>query len=316
LVRIRYPSKCFFWQGVRAWEDTAYSANSASVGGNGEISINTDYVRLIERLAVALPPVAVEGLYLPELIEDGAYRDEFGFLFLSDGSTGPFYVSLGPVLKDLWQRYPRPEAARFDPVEAARGLAGSDLASRALALGAFNALSRRLMRCAGYEPPDRGPSKEVAHDSAGSTVGMVGYFCPLIDRLVAAGRDVLVLEQQPARVPGREGVRLTTRVRDLAGCAEVLCTASVLINDTLEELLDVCSNTRLFQLIGPSGSGLPDVLLDRGVGEVGGVVFDRPDRLKEALAGRESWGSVGRKYRIRAADYPGIDALLEACARH
>jgi uncharacterized protein (DUF4213/DUF364 family) len=146
-------------------------------------------------------------------------------------------------------------------------------------------------------------------------MGMVGYFCPVIDRLVAAGREVLVLEQQPERVPVRTNVRLTTRAQDLAQCSQVLCTASVLINDSLDELLEACSAVSSFQLIGPSGSGLPDALLARGVDGVGGVVFEEPARLRAALQRRDSWGAAGRKYQIRAADYPGIDALLSVCTR-
>jgi uncharacterized protein (DUF4213/DUF364 family) len=278
------------------------------------MSIDADYLRLVDRLAAALPPVEVTGLYLPALREDGEYRDEFGFVFFADWSIGPFYVSLEPVLRTLWARYPRPDEVRGDPLALARGLRGADLARRALAIGAFNALSRRLMRCAGFEPPDRYAAKEVRATGPAGPVGMVGYFCPVIDRLVDAGNEVLVLERQAERVPERPHVRLTTRPADLAGCGQVLCTASVLINDTLDELLAACRGA-VFEVIGPTGSGLPDALFDRGVQGVGGIVFDDPDRLREVLARGESWGSAGRKYRIGPADYPGVETLIARCKR-
>ena len=174
------------------------------------MSIDGDYLRLVEVVAAALPPAEITGLYLPPLVEDGTYRDEFGFVFLSDHSVGPFYVSLDPILRTLWWRYPRPGEVRGDPIDLARGLEGGDLAERALAIGAFNALSRSLMRRTGFEPPDRGARKEVSATSSAALVGVVGYFGPVIERLVDAGREVLVLERQPARVPERPGVRLTT----------------------------------------------------------------------------------------------------------
>jgi uncharacterized protein (DUF4213/DUF364 family) len=276
------------------------------------MSIDADYLRLVDLLAAALPPVEVAGLSLPALVEDGEYRDEFGFVILADGSVGPFYVSLEPILRTLWQRFPRPDGVRGDPLALARGLRGSDLAERALAIGAFNALSRRLMRCAGFEPPDRRAGKEVPTASSQGPVGIVGYFCPVIDRLVDADNEVLVLERQPDRVPERPHVRLTTRPGDLAGCGQVLCTASVLINDTLDELLDACRGSA-FEVIGPTGSGLPDALFARGVSSVGGIVFDDPDRLREVLARGESWGIAGRKYQILPGDYPGVDGLIERC---
>jgi uncharacterized protein (DUF4213/DUF364 family) len=278
------------------------------------MSIDEDYLRLFEVLAAALPPAEITGLHLPPLVEDGAYRDEFGFVFLSDHSVGPFYVSLDPILRTLWRRYPRLGEVRGDPIDLARGLDGGDLAERALAIGAFNAWSRSLMRRAGFEPPDRGARKEVPAASSGAAVGIVGYFGPVIDRLVDAGREVLVLERQPERVPERPGVRLTTSAVDLAACVQVLCTASVLINDTLDELLDACRDSA-FELVGPTGSGLPDALFAKGVQAVGGIVFDDPARLRDALERGDSWGSAGRKYRIRPPDYPGVDALIARCGR-
>lgn len=279
------------------------------------MSIDADYVAMIERLEKTQPPAIVTGVYLPDLVEDGVYRDEFGFVQLSDGSVGPFYVSLKPVLATLRDRFPAGNRIRLDAVAVALGLAGGDLAERALAIGAFNALSHRLMRCAGYDPPDRGPAKEADPTDADAPTGVVGYFSPVIDRLVDSGSQVLVLERQPARVPERPNVRLTTLPEELAVCRRVLCTASVLINDTLDPLLAACSHGVRFQLIGPTGSGLPDALFARGLESVGGIRFDDPVRLGQVLARREPWGSGGRKYEICASDYPGIERLIADCGR-
>jgi hypothetical protein len=76
------------------------------------MSIDADYLRLVERLGAALPPVEVTGLHRPTLIDGGAYRDEFGFVFLADGSVGRFSVSLEPVPRSRWARQQRPEEAR------------------------------------------------------------------------------------------------------------------------------------------------------------------------------------------------------------
>lgn len=278
------------------------------------MSIDSAYLRLTDVLAAALPPIEIAGLHLPSLVEDGAYRDEFGFVFLDDGSVGPFYVSFDPVLRTLWTRYPRPDRVRLDPVTIAKRLGRGDLAERALALGAFNALSHRLMRRADYDPPERSESKEVPANRSQGPLGMVGYFSPVVDRLVDSGSEVLVLELQPQRVPERPHVRVTTLPDDLAGCARVLCTASVLVNDTLDNLLAACRKAA-FELIGPTGSGIPDVLFDRGVASVGGIFFDDPGRLREVLAVGDSWGSAGRKYQIRPEDYPGVDVLIARCTR-
>ena len=274
------------------------------------MSLGADYLALGERLLAAFPDARITGLHLPQPVADESFRDEFGFVFLADGSIGPFYVSMGDLLVRLWRRHPDPVAWVMPAERVLAGFLTTDPPDRALALGVFNALSRSLFRAAGYLPPDRAGGSGVGDLSGDATVGMVGYFAPLVDRLTAAGTAVRVLEQVPQRVPERPLVSVVTRPSDLADCAQVLCTASVLINDTLDELLAACPHAGGFELVGPSGSGVPDALFARGVTRVGGIQFDDAQLLRDTLARGESWGRAGRKYQIAAADYPGLDRLI------
>jgi len=91
----------------------------------------------------------------------------------------------------------------------------------------------------------------------------------------------------------------------------ILCTAATLINDSVDEVLQHCRNAENFSLIGPSGSGLPDVLFEHGVDAVGGVFFGSTAELNNTLASRSSWGKAGQKYQLDATVYPGYQALLE-----
>jgi len=274
------------------------------------MSLSNDYQQIGEKLAKVAGQPRTSGLYLPEPVADETFRDEFGFVFLADGSIGPFYVSMGDILQRLWQRFPDPAGCRLDAMTLLQGFAGTDLASRALALGAYNALSALLYRTSGFEPPDRVANSGLGDAPPGLPVGMVGYFCPLVEKLTARGCEVLVLEHAPQRVAGTGSVSATTDPRDLRGCARVLCTASTLINDSLEELLSAVGRETPFELIGPSGSGLPDPLLARGVASIGGVSFDDRNRLIDHLRRGESWGTAGRKYQLDANSYPGLDDLL------
>jgi len=272
-------------------------------------TLSEDYQRLGERLAVLLGHPAVCGLHLPAPVADETFRDEFGFVFLADGSVGPFYVSMDDILPRLWQRYPRPEGVHGDPLTLLQGLAGRDLADRALALGVYNALSAALFRAAGFIPPERAPGSGLGGIQAGGLIGMVGYFAPLVDRLTAQGCRVLILELSPQRVPDRQGVSRCTEAEALQRCDRVLCTASTLVNDSLEGLLAAIGPHPRFELVGPSGSGLPDPLFARGVNTVGGSLFDDPVHLLEQLRRGEAWGSAARKYQLDADHYPGITRL-------
>ncbi|MCP4488190.1 MAG: hypothetical protein GY820_12840 [Gammaproteobacteria bacterium] len=275
------------------------------------MSISSKILCLGRRLCSELDVPEIVGLYLPELSLDDEYRDEFGFVFLTDGTAAPFYVSLPGTLASLHQRFPVPGQVRLSLRECLEGLGESSLPERTLALGAWNALSQYLIRQAEFQCPPRGTVAGVKPQH-GERVGMVGYFCPVIDRLVDQGVEVLVIEQQPGRVPQREHVELSEDLEALADCRLVYCTASTLINDSLERVLDCCTGAEAVELIGPSGSGLPDVPFEYGVHAVGGVSFDDTSTLREALRRRESWGPTGSKYELTSVNYPGFEALLAA----
>lgn len=273
-------------------------------------TISGDYRAIGARLAALLGRPRINGLYLPEPVADETFRDEFGFVFLDDGGIGPFYVSMQDILPGISRRYPVPERCDEDAASLLQGFASTDPATRALALGAYNALSASLYRAAGFEPPDRTANSGLNHLSPGYPVGMVGYFSPLVDKLAARGCEVLVLERSPERVPERPGVAVTTRPRDLADCKQILCTASTLINDSLEEVLAVTLAGSRFELVGPSGSGLPDPLFARGVTSIGGVSFSDREQLIDHLRRGGSWGEAGRKYQLDANSYPGLERLI------
>ena len=275
------------------------------------MSISAETLSLARRLCAELAVPEITGLHLPDLCTDDEFRDEFGIMFLSDGSAAPFYVSLPGTLACLHERFPHPQQMRLSLQQCLEGLAGTSLPERALAIGAWNALSQHLIRRSGYACPARG-SAGGSQPQPGEQIGMVGYFCPIIDRLVEQGVEVLVVEQQPGRVPQRPQVQLSQDLASLAQCRLVYCTASTLINDSLEQVLDNCTNAEAVDLIGPTGSGLPDVLFAHGVHAVGGVSFDDATALREVLLRRESWGAVGNKYELTAANYPGFEALLSA----
>lgn len=276
------------------------------------MSISAAYHALAAVLAdrVAVPPI--EQVYLPPRIAHPEFRDEFGFVLLADGSAGAFYTSLPGELDALWRHCPS-GPLRAEPMQLMDGFLADDLPARALALGAFNAISQHVFRRSGldlWRTGGDGVDRGAGRPAAGDWVGMVGYFCPLIDRLNADGINVLVLERLPERVEVRPGVRLTRDPHALADCEHVLCTAATLVNDSLDELLAITRDARSFSIIGPSGSGLPDVLFDHGVDAVGGTLFASAGQLLDRLRTQDSWRDAGRKYQLARASYPGLAHLL------
>jgi len=271
------------------------------------------YQTFIERIARAAAIPGVREILLPLTAPIPGETDDFGFVVLEDGSVGPFYVSLADTYQGVAATIAANHGKPWDTVSLARQIGCGRLAEAALALGAFNALSQHLMRRAGFDPVAEGSIKSPLGD--GIRIGLVGYFRPLVERLLKQGHAVTVIEKQPQRVPVGQGVTLVTSPEALADCDRVLCTASVLINATVDSIVDACAGRVPLELIGPSASGLPDPLFQRGVAAVGGILIEDGVRLKQALSDGESWGTVGQKYQLDPTSWPGADALLRAIQR-
>ena len=272
------------------------------------LSISQELRNLARRVGerVALP--RVRSLLLPQPARELGKQDEFGFVVLEDGSSGPFYVSLAQTLTRLYPLQRRVQGA--DTLALTTALGGADLARSALALGALNALSQHLMRRAGFDPTVFSRQKD---GQGAGRLGMVGYFPPLAERYRAQGIELVVIEKNPSRVPDDPGIRLGTRPSALADCDRVICTASALINDSLDEVLAALAPAATLALTGPSASCLPDPLFDAGVTTIGGIRIEHPEELAAALQSGGSWSEYGSKYQMGVADYPGVERLLAAC---
>lgn len=272
------------------------------------MSLIRAFHQIIRRVGETVSIPKIEEVLLPYHGVAEGKQDEFGFLLLSDGSVGPFYTSLADSLSSLQGRIAEGALRGRDPVELALQLGDGRLHNSAVALGAVNAISQYLMRQAGFDPT-AAVVERVLSEPTGS-IGMVGYFGPLIERFLARGYRITVVEKKPERVPIGLGIAVSTDPAVLAGCDYIICTASTLINNSLEEILGKVSDSSIVNLMGPSASCLPDPLFARGIDLVGGILIDDPECLRHALKSGEPWGHCGKKYRLSAAGYPGFETLL------
>jgi uncharacterized protein (DUF4213/DUF364 family) len=276
------------------------------------MTTTADFLDLAARAdrALRLPPIA--DLYCPP--GRGLYREaEFLAIQLADGSTGMAYTLLGDTLERLLASGLKAQIGRA-PLEVARGYAERDPVARALGLAAFNAISSHVFRRAGYVP-------ETASDSLGAFglgpadhLGMIGLFRVLVPRVRAAGARLTVLELRPELVETTADYAVTLDPAKLAACTKIIATSSVLLNDTLDDVLAHGGHAREFALIGPSASGFPDPLFARGVTVAGGYRVDDPIALLRRARALEPWGDAGAKCAIRRDGYPGFATLIARAA--
>ena len=279
------------------------------------MSITNEYVDLFTYISSQISLPNIKSIYLPKPVEDSEQKDDFGFVILDDNSAGAFYCNLENTLEQLKDYYSKTSKLNEKASGLIEKLRSNSIPDRAVALGVINAISQHIFHHARFSPPDKKTantsSTGISHPKAGERMGMIGYFSPLIERLLEKNIEVLVVEKNPARVVSQKGVKLTENMVDLNRCDHILCTASTLINNTLDEVLENSKQSKSFSLIGPSGSSLPDILFNHGVDAVGGFHVDDVPALQQALMEQQSWGHTGNKYQLTSESYPGIEALLK-----
>jgi uncharacterized protein (DUF4213/DUF364 family) len=184
---------------------------------------------------------------------------------------------------------------------------GDDAASparAALGFAAVNALSRECFDRAGFAPPAATDSIGGLDPQPGESIGMVGYFPPLVKPVLSRGARLTVLELRADLAGPRDGFAVTLDPRDLAGCTQVLCTSTVLLNHSLQRVRDACRSARRFVLVGPGAGCLPDALFDAGVTALAGTwVHDRA-LFAHALAQGGRWSAAARKFLLQAEAWP------------
>ncbi len=254
-----------------------------------------------------LPPIA--HLHVPPPIETTGRHKKFGMIALADGSCGFFYTRFDNTLERLLACNPAQVVAK--PVlEVAAGFLDSDPLTKALGLGALNALGQHLLQAGGYRLDHTTDPLGQLDLDRGRHVGMVGFFPPLVELLQQRGTALTVIEKDTQFLAEQGNFTVTLDPAHLAGCDRVLVTGSTLMNDTLDGVLACCDNNARVALIGPTAACLPDPLFERGVDVVGSSTVLNLARLRPRLEMGESWGSAVTKYCICREDYPGIHHLL------
>jgi uncharacterized protein len=272
----------------------------------------------LEAIASIHSTPAIVGLHVPSDLgpaSSGARDAAFCAIELEDGAFGLSYLMLGDTLRSLASNgSARGSLAGQSPMALAQRFGSSDPLERALALACINALTDSVWRRVGYEPPPAGNSLGDVVLSGTDHLGMIGFFPPLVrqvqglgSRLTVVELDMATVQRQQARFPG---VTITLERTRLADCTVVVGTSTMLLNDTLDDMLAAAPLAKDFAVIGPSAGLWPDALFARGVTLMGGTRVVDGAAFRVAMAGGAAWGPTTRKFAIRAGDWPGWRRLL------
>ncbi len=78
----------------------------------------------------------------------------------------------------------------------------------------------------------------------------------------------------------------------LGDCSKVICTGTVLVNQTLDDLLPHFSNASQVFIVGPTVGCLPDPLFDRGITHLGGSTVLNKAQFLQLWQAQESGATL------------------------
>ncbi len=282
--------------------------------------------------------------------EQYSKHDKFGLVVLEDGSCGLFYrlLEVQALTAAQMQRQMQIETqnlTRASPDnssvadaetrlnqshrEIATSLSGKSVCelaallragddfSRGIGLGVINALTQYVYKLANFSPaqipaknPTKTPTNNKAAQNTNTNVGMVGYFSRKIESLLNQGLNVVVLELDKTLHTRQPGLLVSGEPATLDVCSTIHCTASTLINQSLDQLLDNLAADRHFELVGPSASCFPDPLFARNIDVIGSSFIVNSENLYLQIQQGEAWQSSVEKYSLTQQTYPGFEKLL------
>jgi uncharacterized protein (DUF4213/DUF364 family) len=241
--------------------------------------------------------VKVDRFIKPPECETGG--SSFSVVTLDNGSIGISY-NLFHRYTDEFERYRRWDTGQVAGKQAGDVLGlflSGDSLERTAGLAVLNALSQDYIRkhpgeyCLDFETD----VMDLAGLDKSCTVGLVGFFSPMISSLMARAKKVIVLEKDEGLLAGSYPFTMTGDPADLRACDSVFITATTVLNDSLEGLLGYCTGSRATVVMGPTAGFLPDVLFDLKVYAVGGTWIDDPRLFVQRFESGIKWGDSTRK---------------------
>ena len=235
---------------------------------------------------------------------------EFGMVMLEDGSAGLYYAWLGESQRGMNERFSMVHLTSLSALELA-GYYRSDAEDKcSLGLAAINAITRCVYRHAGYSPLAAMDSLGAATINSKDHVGMVGYFPALVKKLREKQMRLTVLELKSQFPVQDELVQVTLDPMQLYACNKILITASTLLNNTLDDILQYAKHADAITVLGPTAGFFPDPLFTRGVTAVGGTEITDAVTAIQRLRNKQSLGDAARKFLVTRDSYPGFRQLF------
>ena len=274
------------------------------------MTIADDFLELMDRVGQTCELPVVQHIYIASGSGSVDKSSKFGALVLEDETVGLTYVGLGDTLQELQNRRQIDGWRGCSPVEVAQLYRQKEDWKRCLGMAAINAISQFVFRNSDYQFTDAGGTMDLLRLSESDRVGMVGYFPPLVEKIRGLGIPLTVIELDSKWLQRDGDFEVTLDPACLQGCNKVLMTGTILINQTIDDLLVYTSAADVISIVGPTVGCLPDPLFQRGVTVVGGLEILDKDEFLSLWRAQKQWRETTRRYTLDKENYQGFNSLL------
>lgn len=112
-------------------------------------------------------------------------------------------------------------------------------------------------------------------------VAMIGLFRPLVQRIKKTGASLSIIERNPALM---EVLDKKDREKILRECTVAIITATTLLNDTMEEVLNGLGSPRHVAVLGPSTPMCGEIFEGTQVSHLGGSALLNTDKIMQIIS--------------------------------
>jgi uncharacterized protein (DUF4213/DUF364 family) len=271
------------------------------------MSLKNEFRKMITRLAAkfTLPPI--EDIFFPPFHKGGQPTDaQFMAISLAGGATGISFVLLPDEKMEEYTSLQRTDFVGKDPQTFALEFGGADPLLEMLGMASINAICQHVMKETNYAIDSATDSLGLLSISKGDRIGMVGLFSRLIKKINHTGAELVIIEKNDRLIRKYSDLPITSDTSELSTCNKIFSTSTIILNNSLDEILAHCSPDAFISIVGPTAGYFPDPLFARGVDVVGGRVVDKREMLFKRLADRSRWGDATQRICFQKDNYASI----------
>ena len=271
--------------------------------------ISSEYIKIVEEISKSINLPLIREIIVPQHNNESK-KANFSAIELEDSTIGLIFINLNPIVKKKFRNEDFSKLKKTELLQLSRSFKSKDLFEKSLGLGCINAISQYIFKKANFDLNFTSDSLGLLNIKHSDIIGMVGYFPPLVKLIEKIGSKLIIIEKEEDLVQKTKLWSITLEPSELKKCNKVLITGTTVLNETIDDILQYCTDATSASIIGPTASFFPDPIFERGINIIGGAFVIDSDYLIKSIQGNRKWGKSVEKYTIQKKNYPGYKELL------